>query len=224
MNYVRESVASGELAGCESRRCTLFTFTREPSNDRWSTRIGGLPAWPNSRDWPSCEHCDEPLAFVAQFDFRNDPSVEFDLLLFHYCFACGPWRPDGASRVTLLRRDETGELVDEPVIPDDIEDNEPGPCFGIPHEIDDYGHPFCAMGSKIGGFPPLIQPIETLLDSTGNTMRFLACIGSLVGTDLKKIHSTPAVGDLMWGDVGCVYFWYSKNNSGEEVSWTMACY
>lgn len=219
-----QNPTSDELADCDSLKCTFFTFTREPSTDRWSTRIGGLPAWPAALGWPSCSHCDEPLAFVAQFDFRNNLGVDFDLLVFHYCFTCNPWNPDGASRVTLLRYDESGELVDEPVIPDELEDNEPGPCFGIPHEIEDYPEPSCAMGTKIGGFPPEIQPMDTVLDSTGNAMQFLACLGSLEGTELVKVASTTAVGDLIWGDVGCVYFWYSKTANGEEIHWNLACY
>ena len=55
-------------------------------------------------------------------------------------------------------------------------------------------------------------------------MQFLACLGSLEGTELVKVASTPAVGDLIWGDVGCVYFWYSKTANGEEVYWNLACY
>ena len=221
---MQDEEEAGELAECASRACTFFTFTRKPSQDRWSSRVGGLPAWPSAQEWPTCQECDEPLAFVAQFDFRNNPSVDFDLLLFHYCFSCNPWSSDGASKVTLLRQDESEELVDEPIVPDDLEDDEPGPCFGVPHEIDDYEPPFCAMGTKIGGFPPEIQPIEQVFDSTGQPMKFLACVCSIEGTELEKIPSTPAVGDLIWGDVGCVYFWYSKNKNGEEVCWDLSCY
>ena len=224
LDYVRQHANSSELSECDSLECTVFTFTRQPSEDRWSTRIGGLPAWPVSRAWPHCGHCEEPLAFVAQFDFRKFVSVDFDVLIFHYCFGCNPWNSDGASKVTLLRIDESEELVDEPTIPDDLEDDEPGPCFGVPHKLEDYSYPFCAMSTKIGGFPPPIQPMDTISDSTGKSMKFLSCVCSLEGTELEKVESTPAVGDLIWGDVGCVYFWYSKNANGEEVTWSLACY
>ncbi len=217
-NYIQPA----ELAQYESRPCTLFTFTRQPTDDRFTTRIGGLAAWPESDEWPICEDCEEHLAFVAQFDFRENDSVHFDTLLFHYCFECNPWEPSGAAVVTLLNLDPTTELVDESIVPVELEDNEPGPCFGVPHQLVDYSDDLCAMATKIGGFPPEIQPRQTVTDSAGKSMKFLACLGGLDGMELEKIESTPAVGDLTWGDVGCIYFWYSPEQN--EVSWTWACY
>ena len=101
LGWLREWTSSGELDQIESSQCTVFTFTRTPNTDRYSMRIGGLPAWSTLKSWPECSECQEPMAFVAQFDFRNDSSVNFDNLIFHYCFGCSPWESGGASSVTL---------------------------------------------------------------------------------------------------------------------------
>ena len=222
LDQINNYMNPAKLARYSSRECTLFTFTRQPSSDRFSTRIGGLAAWPEADEWPTCDECGDDLAFVAQLDFRDDNSVQFDTLTFHYCFSCIPWAPGGAAAASLLKLDPTSELIDENIVPVAMEDDEPGPCFGVPHKLTDYSDDLCVMATKIGGFPPEIQPREIPKDSAGNSMKFLALLGGVDGTELEKIESTPAVGDLTWGDVGCIYFWYSSAKN--EVSWTWACY
>lgn len=222
LDKIDNHVEPAELARHNSRPCTLFTFTRQPSNDRLTTRIGGLPAWPATAEWPICAKCEEHLAFAAQLDFRFHEPVQFDTLLFHYCFSCNPWQPDGSTVITLLNLDPSTELVDESIVPVELEDNEPGPCYGVGHELTDYSGDLCAMATKIGGFPPDIQSKDVVTDSAGKPMRYLACLGGVDGTELEKVESTPAVGELTWGDVGFIYFWHSPERN--EVSWTWSCY
>ena len=223
LDFHTEVLSEYDLPEHESRACTLLTFTREPTPDRYTTRIGGLAAWPASEPWPTCTECGERLAFAAQLDFRNDDSVHFDTLLFHYCFTCRPWEPSGSASISLRSIEPTINLIDEIVIPVSLEDDEPGPCFGVPFQLNDYPYDeLCALATKIGGFRPEIQDRDTVADSSGVPMKYLACLGGVDGTELQKIAGTPAVGDLTWGDVGFVYFWHSAKL--QEVSWTLDCY
>src|SRR5947209_6324179 len=88
----------------ERRDCRVFTFSRREPTDRATTRIGGLPHWPREAAWPTCQACGRPLNFAAQLDFRDlrdRPAVPGDVLTFHQCFACFPWRADDRGGALL---------------------------------------------------------------------------------------------------------------------------
>ncbi len=229
------------------RDCVVFTFSRKSSSDRLATRVGGLPYWPKDDPWPVCGSCGEPLAFAAQIDFRHKSvrkSVPGDVLTFHYCFDCSPWTSDETeqSLLTWHNFDSTVRLIREPVVPSSLEDDEPGPVFGEPHEAIDYPTPseafggsiikgerytfrqFSLEGTKIGGYPPPIQQVEIPLDRTGRPMRFLGTIGSLQVSELPTRKSNqPACGDLMWQDMGSIYLWLSGGKNPELI-WFLLCY
>ena len=155
-------------------------------------------------------------------------------MTFHYCFSCWPaGSNDGCAAATWHQQQSKKPLalIAEPVTPDELEDDEPGPCYGKPHRVVDYSSPeratdcgyYTLMGTKIGGYPPPIQPLAPPADSTGAAMRFLACIGSMRAADITKTTKpTTPCGDLIWLDMGCIYFWGSANK--RETSWTLACY
>jgi len=224
-----KSIPANELAKRMPLETNIFTFSRNPPVDQWTTRIGGVHAWPAEIEWPECEGCGEPMFSVCQLDFRGSVLADFvdgDVLVFHYCFSCGPWFPDQPGyALNWFSKSET-ELIDKEVVPDELEGEEPGPCYGVATLTTDYksewedGHGyFTSLATKIGGYPPMIQPITPPTDSSDGEMRFLASVGSLEAAQIPKIKNTPPVGDLMWADVGCLYFWGSKVGGKFETSW-----
>ena len=159
----------GHLSAYTAVECTAFTFSRQEPADRWTTRIGGLPAWRSDIRWPICTSCREPLTFVAQLDFRSSCLASFvpaDLLVFHYCLSCRPGTKCGSAQLTW-RRQQLSPLVEEATVPVEIEGDEPGPCYGTPHVALDYDSPKLSghtsvlkvWGTKIGGYPLEIQPV-----------------------------------------------------------------
>jgi hypothetical protein len=232
----------------DGRHCIAFVFARATSVDRATTRIGGLPYWPDTLRWPACKRCAEPLGFAAQLDFRHEnvrSTVPGDVLTFHYCFSCRPWKDDdnGRSHLTWHTVSPVVSLIDEAVSQPSIEDDEPGPAFGVPVEAIDYPTPpeayggsivegerysylrFTIQGTKIGGYPPHIQRIRPPLDGKRRAMRFLGTIGSLQVKALPpRARKDPACGDLMWGDMGSIYLWLSENARKSKTTWFLACY
>lgn len=228
----------------EPRDCIVFTLTRTEPSDRATTRLGGLPYWPRRRPWPACTFCGEPLQFAAQLDFRDPrirPTVPGDVLTFHYCFGCFPEEGCDTSLLTWHGPEVAAELVAPEDVPPVPSEHAFGPFYGQARDALDYPAPaeaygggiagtgytylqFTLQGTKIGGYPPRIQPFEPPVDSSGRPMRFLGTIGSAQGYIVDQrgdsIHSD---GDLLWGDMGSVYLWISEADS-REVSWFMLCY
>ncbi len=239
-----KSFAANDL---EKRRnpgsCNVVTFSRQESDDRWSTRIGGLPAWKADAPWPNCPACDEQLAFAAQLDFRGThqrESVPADLLIFHYCFECRPWSPDdNAALVTWPNEVEACELIDEEIIPERLEDEEHGPFYGTHHSVTDYfrwldggeedvdddaSYHMSLSATKIGGHAPGSFGDDAPPDSTGKMLPFLGAINSIFAEDVPKIRDgvrRPACGDLNFADVGCICFWGRFVGKEFELMWGM---
>ncbi len=230
-----EFVASHETNSTShtSKDCTIFTFSRRVPVDRWATRIGGTPAWSISTPWPVCSVCTSPLSFVSQLNF-SESCMEFDtpgdVLIFHYCFECKPYQTGDCSSV-LWKSISDEKLVENAVVPDSILNDEPGPCLGIPHKRKEHlasnsNHPsdsLISLSTKIGGYPPELQPIQPPFDSENRPMNFLASVGSVIGTDIPKSQSAEPIGDLIWFDMGCVMFWGAKTTTGFETRWFIVC-
>lgn len=229
------------------RKCIVFLFSRKSSPDRITTRVGGLPYWAQEKPWPVCGSCGEPLAFAAQIDFRHKlvrRGVPGDVLTFHYCFDCRPWTGEDGKQSLLTWHvvDPKARLIKQPVVPSSIEDDEPGPAYGEAQEAIDYPTPseafggsivvrerytvlqFSIQGTKIGGYPPPIQPFETPRDRRGRPMRFLGTIGSLQVSELPpRRWNQPACGDLVWQDMGSIYLWISEGEK-PDMHWFLLCY
>jgi|GEM_PF-3845222 len=227
-----KSMPAEELAKRTPLETNIFTFSRKPPADQWTTRIGGVPAWPSDLDWPECVECAEPMFAVCQLDFRESVLSDFvsgDALVFHYCFTCLPWSLNQPGSALNWFSDSGKALVTEEVTPDEMEGDEPGPCFGTANLTTDYKCDwedrrgvFTTFASKIGGYPPTIQPISPPTDSAGNKMRFLGSLGSLEASRIPKVKNTPPVGDLMWDDfgyLGFLSFWGSRIGGNFETSW-----
>jgi hypothetical protein len=225
----RDAIAQSDSG--TPRPCVAFLFGRSAGNDRFQARIGGLPAWERSRPWPICQACDEPLAFVAQFDFR--PSVikrrlPGDILVLHYCLDCHPWRTaDGQAVLTWQTVVPNSALITDRVVPPSLEDDDPGPAYGIPVVVDDVLPRSLTLPAtmKIGGHPIPIQYAEAPLDSRGRRMSFLCALGGLAHGDVpRRGRHTEPVGDLEWGDGGCINIWKGQGRTANELAWEMECY
>jgi hypothetical protein len=225
----RDTIAQSDSIA--PKPCVAFLFSRTSSSDRFQARIGGLPAWEESKPWPMCKTCDEPLAFVAQFDFRTSTiqrSLPGDVLLLHYCFDCHPWRTvDGQATLTWQRVVPNSALITDRIIPQSLEDDDPGPAYGDPVVLDDFLPRTLTLPAtmKIGGHPIPIQNAEAPLDSLGRRMRFLCAIGGLNHGDVpKRGRRSEPVGDLVWGDAGCINIWKGLGKTACELAWEMECY
>jgi hypothetical protein len=103
-----------------------------------------------------------------------------------------------------------------------------GPLYGTPRNAVDYPTPpeaygggiageeytylnFTLQGTKIGGYRHRVQQTDSPLDSGGHEMHFLASMGS--------INEQGDSSEVMWGDMGSVFFWMSRTASGVETSW-----
>ncbi len=229
------------LSTCQPLEITAFTLRRQEPHDRWTTRIGGLPAWRRDVLWPDCAKCGEQLAFAAQLDFRNTvlrKSVPGDLLIFHYCFACRPWwKGDGAAEITWSEETDSSMLIEEEIIPEDLEGFEHGPFYGEAAETIDYSGWLAVgaepndsviwdllfRGTKIGGHIPFHDD-ECPDDSSGRRMLYLGCLDSTVAKDVPKLNDgirRPACGDLELGDAGCIHFWGQYVNGTFEMNWSL---
>lgn len=231
----------------DGRDCIIFTFSRQEPSDRMTTRVGGLPYWPREQPWPACGGCSQLLTFAAQLDFRDPrirPTVPGDVLTFHYCFSCFPWSPDdpGGWLLTWHKAMSSEQLIAAAEIPQVSEEFQFGPFYGHSHDAVDYPVPdeayggriageewtylqFTLQGTKIGGYPPPIQPFDTPVDSQGRPMRFLAAIGSVQGYEVDQVgNAVNSQGDLLWGDMGCVYLWISEDITCPEMTWFIECY
>lgn len=219
----------------DGRECIVFTFSRQESADRATTRVGGLPHWPRERPWPTCRTCRQPSFFAGQLDFRH-PSVREglpgDVLTFHQCLQCWPWAPNDPGDALLAWHSALppSELIEAAQIPPMPEEARIGAFFGTPHRVIDYPTPeaaygggiagedythlyFTLQGTKIGGHPPRIQDFELPRDRRYRPMRFLGAFGSVDSPD-----------GLLWGDMGSVLLWISEGAEPPETTWFIECY
>jgi hypothetical protein len=231
----------------DGRDCIIFTFSRQKPVDRMTTRIGGLPYWSREQPWPVCKACGQPLIFLAQLDFRASqvrPTVHGDVLTFHGCSNCVSWSSDdpGGGPLTWQGAIRSEHLVTEADVPPVPEEFQVGPFYGQPWNAIDYPTPpeafggwiagesstylqFTLQGTKIGGYPPPIQQFQIPADSRGRAMRFLGTIGSVQGHVVDQSDDLlNDRGDLLWGDMGCVYLWISTDATEPKMTWFIECY
>lgn len=236
-----QTIPNENLSNCQPLEFMAVTLTRQEPIDRWTTRIGGLPAWRSDNEWPDCAKCGEQLAFAAQLDFRGTTLrslVPGDVMVFHYCFACCPWwKGDNAELFTWCNETESSQLIEEEIIPEDLEGFEHGPFYGVHTKAVDYsafGMPDDSLdddkfwslfyrGTKVGGHPPM-HPDECPEASSGQRMTYLGCLNSTEASDVPKIRDgirRPACGELMFADVGCIHFWGQNVNGTFEMDWNL---
>ena len=230
------------------RDCWICVFSLEDVGDRATSRIGGLPFWPKEIPWPICNSCEEPLAFMAQLDFRRfrvSHKLPHDVITFHYCTYCQPQnnvKGKGEALVSWHDFRSDLELIEPESIPVGVV-NDHGPAYGeflqavdfpTPNEAyggsivqgDEYTYlQFTLQGTKFGGYPPPVQRIGTPVDANKNPMRFLGTIGSFKSRSLRRGRSeSVSCGDLVWGDMGCVFLWISDASTSHDISWFIASY
>jgi hypothetical protein len=148
----------------------------------------------------------------------------------------------GGGHLTWHTTAPDGLLITATEIPRVPEAVEFGPFYGQPHRAVDYPTPpeaygggiagesytylqFTLQGMKIGGYPPPIQDFDVPTDADGRPMRFLGTIGSITGYSVDgKRNMFESRGDLMWGDMGCLYLWMSQQPASAEMAWFWECY
>lgn len=214
----------------------VFVWASGDPADRLCTKIGGLPFWPRSENWPVDEH-DRPLEFVAQLNFSDSrflfDNLPGDLLLI---FAGQDYQGAQSLQCRWVRSRSS-----VPIDPTDVpKSNHPLlPVYGVLHRTYDYPQSQTAFsrykrsyllsrieGTKIGGFPRWIQGEEELPGG------FLCALGSVnprsespypfVNVEkplsFEKAHNKAF---LKWGDVGSIYFFLDEDG---QVRCVEQCY
>lgn len=138
-----------ELATFESRPTIVWMFgAGEDTTDRATTRLGGLPYWPQELPWPKCQNGAYFKQFVGQIDFRGvywPEALPGDLLTIHYDeYWDGDGRFEGdathaGAHLQWHRIDRHTKLIDAsdvPPPPDGFIDI--GPYYGVGALVTDY--------------------------------------------------------------------------------------
>lgn len=228
-----------DLSKYDPRECVCFVFGGgEETNDRETTRIGGLPFWPADLAWPLTQD-GVPKQFIGQFDFRNiawPEPLPGDVLTVHFDYECdgdgrfcGP--ADGAA-ATLVWHDsqKVKNLIDRDKLPPPNEwYEEPGPFYGLPVLVTDYkskwsehAHALTIHGMKIGGHSPLFRTNWQESLSALTSPVFLCSIGYVLPDPDKEekdawLPSKPGfdpgqAGEVMFDDVGVLVIAYEKGD------------
>lgn len=218
----------------------VFVFAEgEPAN-RASTKVGGLPYWPKSIEWPTNE-LEVPLFFVGQICFADSkdivPTVPGDVLVILADYE--ELIEDTTSKEAL--HFYWFNLTDEELISDGSNTSSAEwkiqARFGVRHrsvdyveivpEFGAYRRPYCLQwieGTKIGGIPRWIQEDPEL------NGKFVASLGSIQPkpktpypfvNQPEPINSYHFPDELMWNDVGSLYIAVAEDGS---IDWTIQSY
>jgi hypothetical protein len=229
----QEAIGSSNPPGAVPTDIFVMALGAPPRRD--VTKIGGLPYWPAARDWPRSED-GKPMTFLAQLSFVDSKDISGELpsdILAVFDRQDAWWG--------LESRDlhfEWVERTDEALVSAvPRADEMPVACYGVIHRTFDL--PLSAprptayvphvdplwliQATKIGGMPPLIQPLETVPG------RYIATIGSVNPehgeqhpfVNVKEPIDSYEANHLMWGDVGnvCVFLRSDGSAVGE-----ISCY
>jgi hypothetical protein len=230
----REAFAGQQIQGIPT---DIFVFGRGEPKHREATKLGGLPYWPASQDWP-CSAEGRPLAFIGQICFADSRDIvgklPGDVLLIfgpRDSENLGPdeselkffWREMGDSDLIGPGGMPQCELVLPPlygVICRTLDYPGAGPLFGRYRKAELLAS---LEGTKIGGLPRWIQEPESLPG------RFLCALGSLsFSSDAPYpfVNIPEPVGDAdlhgpMWGDMGNLCLFLER---GEVLHVAVQCY
>lgn len=202
---------SNRLSKYDPQLAVSFVLGFGEDTDRRTSRIGGLPFWPSTMEWPMCQDLENRgKHFVGQFDFRNiywNEALPGDILTVHFDedwdganrFAggmdCGSitlrWHDSRLAENLLIRREDIPEVATGYSIP--------GPYYCRPILTVDYRHPepikkeFILFGQtltlhtmKLGGHAPLFgsnwhDDFSALVEPI-----FLCSIGSSSNTAIRS--------------------------------------
>jgi hypothetical protein len=214
----REALAGRNLEGLPT---DIFLFARGEPTRREVTKLGGLPYWPASQEWP-CGKDGKPLAFISQLCFADSRDLvgklPGDVLLVFAPMESKYLDLDESVVKCFWGNSGMRDLIEPNAMPE-MEFSIP-PSYGIIYRTIDYPgakqqfaqykYPECLAvleGTKIGGIPRAIQGGETMQG------RFLCALGSLSFPDdlrypfvnsSEPVSITDLVGP-MWGDMGSLY-------------------
>lgn len=201
------------------------------------SKFGGVPYAEEGDTWPICTGCGSELDFIAQLSEESEVSLH----TFYYCFDCFPWGFNAAERGQweiisyqnpllknhkLISRTTESETAVTPcvvsespvkVLPDweSLQSIIPAASelcssFEKDSEWDAYEAATIRQGclddysTLIGGYPRFVQgEVQPSCDVCGKPMTFFAQIDS------------EDEANVMWGDVGLVYFFRCAEHKGE---------
>ncbi|APZ91923.1 DUF1963 domain-containing protein [Fuerstiella marisgermanici] len=226
-----------QLTQCQPRPTLCFVFGVGEDGDRAATRLGGLPFWPSSQQWPTAQN-GAAKQFIGQFDFRSvrwPEPLPGDVLTVHFDYDWdGDGRFNGAAHgaaATLTWHDSScTDLLSRTDLPPPNEwYAAPGPFYSRPvlqtdykTEWSEHAQAFTVHGMKIGGHSPFFRANWTELTSAIPEPVFLCSIG-YVSPDiqaeepdawLKSRVRDPntEVGDAMFPGAGVLAIAYEKGN------------
>jgi Domain of unknown function (DUF1963) len=215
----------------------------EPEN-RFATKIGGLPYRPASEPWPT-SRSGRPLNFVAQFNFTDSVDIvgqqPGDLLLV-FANNDEEWFEEFHFEWRKITDDDDGLVSSLPEFPHPI-----APCYGhryramnypdAIHRNPDEGYPKC-KGKEVRSDYWVLQYQATQIGKApfepqgDNSISQLCTIASVqpdahkrfpwvnVEQPLRPQDKWPDQGNyLMIGDLGCIFIWYDENGeltAGEQ--------
>lgn len=169
------------------------------------SKVGGDPVGIACSEWPTCRHCDKPMAFLAQLNLREPVRVS-DRFSFAYLFmcrgfrderGCPSWDPEEGSNCVVLKsspdasslcacpgehRFDDFELSiserQEPVVENSDMDELPDDAF-LDASGKEFVHHHTSRIIKVGGIPIWMQSPETLhCPCCKGPMKFIAQVGS----------------------------------------------
>jgi hypothetical protein len=228
-----------DLAKYDPRQSMCFVFGGgEDSNDRVSTRVGGLPFWPKDRPWPKAQD-GTPKQFLGQFDFRNiiwPQPLPGDVLTVHWD---EDWDGDGrfsgpadGAAATLVWHDsqKIGQLIGRQDLPPPPKwFSDPGPFYGMPVLVTDYKNKLSETsfvltihGMKIGGHSQFYGnnwqrdiaalKIPVFLCSMGYITPYCYVKERRAWLPPKPGFDPKKAHELMFLDVGVLVIAYEKGN------------
>jgi uncharacterized protein YwqG len=221
----------------------------EPSNNldesQFSSHFGGLPYFEKGESWPVNRKTNKPLSFIIQIVNNGNINLpkEIGILQFYYDWEEMPWETESEGWLVKLypKADKEKAIIIYPdtsiiqtsfclirytqdkSLPDwEGIDNYYKNVTGLSEKgnPDEPWEPFDNAVNKlvgehdfnsfIGGYPMWIQGDETPI------------INDIKYKLLCQINSEEAA-NIIWGDMGAVYFFYNPNNP-TDIKFTLQCF
>ncbi len=230
------------------RPCTAInvqTASSPPENSQLRSHFGGQPYFEKGSEWPktkSGNHLDFVCQIFNKEDFELPNSIQ--LIQFFYNWEDSPWETANEGWVLKIHKKlnhqdlitiaPPSKLEKQKYCEIEFQPNNSLPDFESLSTYNANAEKLCQLldwdneweyydqinrellgedtetDSRLGGYPNWVQGEEIPLDSKGNPTKFLFQIDSEDNAD------------IMWGDVGIVYFFYDEVS--EKIEFILQCH